>query len=223
MNPELGNHEKRKRIARNLAVRGVTIIDPANTYIEEQVSMGPGTTVEPGARLLGDTLLGEDCNILGQVRMKNVRAGKRCIFVGPLVLEDCVFGDDAEVGPFAQMKRSRVGNHFTAKHFCYLGDLKAGNNVNIGAGTVTANWNGEEKSVTKIGNDCFVGVNTVFIAPVELADESGTAAGTVVTENVPQGRLAKRRVREQTNFPGAVKKTKTGWKVGKRARLDDDK
>ena len=219
MNPSLGSAEERKRIARNLAVRGVIIIDPSNTYIEEQVSIGPGTVIEPGAVLLGGTSVGEDCKILGQVRMKNVRAGKGGVFAGPLVLEDCVFGDDATVGPFAQMKRSRVGNHFTAQHLCYLGDLEAGHSVNIGAGSTTANWNGEQKSKTKIGNNCFIGVNTIFVAQLVLGDESGTAAGTVVTRDVPQSHLAIRRVRKQTNVPKAVLKTKTGWRIGKQARL----
>ena len=218
MKQNISNPETRRRIARQFAMHGVTIIDHIASYIEEQVVIGGGTVIEPGAKLLGATILGEDCAIQGDVRLVNVRAGKRCRFTGPLVIEDTKLGDDCEMGPFVQIKRSLVGNKFTAKHMCYLGDLSAGDNVNIGAGTITANWNGEMKSRTTIGNNCFIGVGTIFVAPVTLEDESGTAAGSVVTKDIPQQTLAIRRVWQQTHKAGGVKKTKSGWKIGKQAQ-----
>ena len=201
MDPRLSGAAFRKQIALGFTVRGVIIIDPESSYIDEQVGIGPGTVIEPGSRIVGGTVIGQNCHIRG-----------------PVYIDSCVIGDNCEIGPFSHLNRCRIGNNVKMRHFGYLGDAEVGDNSNIGAGVITSNYDGEKKHKTKIGEGTFIGIGTNIVAPVAIGDEAGTAAGTVVTKNVPSGALAIRRPRTQTNKLGLVEKIKTGWKIGKRAK-----
>ena len=201
MDPRLSGAAFRKQIALKFTARGVIIIDPESSYIDEQVGIGPGTVIEPGSRIVGGTVIGQNCHIRG-----------------PVYIDSCVIGDNCEIGPFSHLNRCRIGNNVKMRHFGYLGDAEVGDNSNIGAGVITSNYDGENKHKTKIGKGAFIGTGTNIVAPVTIGDEAGTAAGTVVTKDVPSGALAIRRPHKQTNKPSMVKKTTRGWRIGKRTK-----
>lgn len=203
-----------RRKAADLMAAGVTVVDPSNTYIEEGVQIGTDTVVYPGVFLKGATVIGkgckigpcgviEDCVIDDNAVVKyscaleksRVRQGA---IVGPFArlrpLSD--IGPAAEIGNFAEVKKSRIGRGSKMHHHSYVGDTEMGEKVNIGAGTITCNYDGVNKNRTVIGAGAFIGSNTNLVAPVNIGPGAYTAAGSTITENVPGGTLGIARARQ---------------------------
>jgi bifunctional UDP-N-acetylglucosamine pyrophosphorylase / glucosamine-1-phosphate N-acetyltransferase len=197
----------RHRINETLMLAGVTIVDPDNTYIDVDVEIGEDTTVEPNTHLSGKTRVGSRCLLGPNTIVRDARIGDDCSIVSS-VIEEATVGDHVEMGPFAhlrpgaflargvhlgnyvEVKNSRLGEETQAGHFCYLGDAEIGARVNIGAGTITVNYDGKQKNKTIIGDNAFIGSDTMLVAPVTIGARARTGAGSVVTKNVPPGMLA---------------------------------
>lgn len=197
----------RRRINRRWMEAGVTLVDPETTYIEAGVVIGEDTTLLPNTHLRGSTRVGRHCRLGPNTIARDTAIGDRCE-IECSVLEGAVVEDEVDIGPFAHLRKGahlakgvHMGNFGEVKssylgpgtkmgHFSYVGDATIGEDVNIGAGTVTCNFDGEKKNRTVIGNGAFVGSDTMLVAPVELGEGSRTGAGSVVTKNVPAGSLA---------------------------------
>ncbi|HLB27400.1 MAG TPA: hypothetical protein VJN32_07090 [Dehalococcoidia bacterium] len=183
---------------------GVRITDPATTYIEPGVSIAAGTEVRPNTTVSGRTVIGPGCTIGPNAVISDSEIGESCAVVAS-VLEGAVLSSGVDVGPFShlrpgsrleagvhvgnfvEVKASRLGRGTKVGHFSYVGDAEVGEEVNIGAGTVTCNYDGEKKNVTIIGDGAFVGSDTMLVAPVRLGRGARTGAGAVVTEDVLDG------------------------------------
>ncbi|HLG79241.1 MAG TPA: bifunctional UDP-N-acetylglucosamine diphosphorylase/glucosamine-1-phosphate N-acetyltransferase GlmU, partial [Ktedonobacteraceae bacterium] len=194
----------RRRILERHMYAGVTIIDPAHTYIDEEVQIGSDTVLLPGTILTGRTVIGSWCRIGPDTTIDQSQLGQRCV-VRNSVLEEATLEDDVSMGPFshcrpgahlargvrmgnfAEVKNSYVGEETDMHHFSYLGDATVGDHVNIAAGTITSNYDGitKRKYRTTIGSHAFIGCDTVLIAPVTVGDEAMTGAGAVVNKDVP--------------------------------------
>lgn len=187
---------------------GVTIVDPATTYLEPELSIGRDTVIYPNTTIARLSQIGEACTVGPNTRLSNAVVGKRCEVLQSVVL-DSEIGDDTHVGPFAHLrgesaigKDVRIGNFVELKnvrldagvkasHLSYLGDAEIGEDANVGAGTITCNFDGKRKNRTKIGKRTFIGSNSSLVAPVEIGDDALTGAGSVVTKDVPaHGRVA---------------------------------
>jgi bifunctional UDP-N-acetylglucosamine pyrophosphorylase/glucosamine-1-phosphate N-acetyltransferase len=178
----------RKRILDKLMLSGVTIVDPSSTFIDATVTIGQDTVIEPFTVLKGQTAIGSDCRIGPYVHIEDARIGDRSD-CGPFakLRPGTVIADDVHIGSFAELVRTNVGRGSKVPHFSYLGDTDLGEDANIGAGTITANFDGTKKNRTKIGDGSFIGVDTMLVAPVKLGRETRTGAGSVVTKDVPDG------------------------------------
>lgn len=194
----------RDRIRERVMLAGVTLVDPATTYIDAGVTIGEDTTVLPGVHLLGETAIGVGCRIGPGAVLRDMRVGDRCDVSGS-TLEASTLADDVTVGPYchvrpgstierevhlgnyAEVKASRVGARTQVGHFSYLGDADVGADVNIGAGAITCNFDGVNKHRTVIGDGAFIGSDSMLIAPVTVGPGARTAAGAVVTHDVPAG------------------------------------
>ncbi|MEO6198260.1 MAG: DapH/DapD/GlmU-related protein [Dehalococcoidia bacterium] len=190
--------------AARLVEAGVTIVDPLTTYIEEGVNIDTGTVIQPNTTLSGSTLIGANCRIGPNTIVASSKIANRCSILASVV-EDSEMEEGAEIGPychlragarlesgvhlgnFVEVKGSRIGRNSKAGHFSYIGDADIGEGVNIGAGTVTCNYDGEKKHQTVIEDGVFVGSDTMLVAPVRLGKGSATGAGSVVTRDVPAG------------------------------------
>jgi bifunctional UDP-N-acetylglucosamine pyrophosphorylase/glucosamine-1-phosphate N-acetyltransferase len=181
----------RLRILRRHMLAGVTIVDPASTFIDATVEIGQDTVIEPFTVIKGQSTIGAECRIGPHVHIEDARMGDRSD-CGPFakLRPGTVLGDDVHVGSFAELVRTQVGRGSKVPHVSYLGDTTLGEDANIGAGTITANFNGETKNRTEIGDGAFVGVDTMLVAPVKLGKGSRTGAGSVVTKDVPDGATA---------------------------------
>lgn len=197
----------RERINRSLMLGGVTLIDPGSTYVEAGVQVGQDTVIWPNTYLHGDTLVGRGCNLGPNTIIRDSQLGDNCRVLSS-VLEGARLDDEVEMGPFARLRKSahlgrgvHMGNFGEVKnsylgpgtkmgHFSYIGDTTTGPEVNIGAGTVTCNYDGEQKHHTEIGARAFIGSDTMLVAPVRLGAGARTGAGAVVTRNVPDHTLA---------------------------------
>jgi len=197
----------RQRTLRRLMVAGVTIRDPATTYIDDTVAVAADTVIEPGCILRGATTIGAGCVIGPYTIMTGAVVGDRCRIVASSLdhatMEsdtDCgpfshlrpgtVIREGAHIGNFAEVKQTVVGPHTAVGHFSYLGDATIGAHVNIGAGTITANYDGTaEKKRTEIGDGAFIGCDTILRAPVRVGERAATGAGAVVTHDVADGTL----------------------------------
>ncbi|MEJ2700879.1 MAG: NTP transferase domain-containing protein [Sedimentisphaerales bacterium] len=155
-----------RRIQRRLMEEGVTIVDPDNTWIDARAQIGQDTVIEPFTYIHGEVKIGRDCRI------------------GPFahLRRGTVLGDDVVLGVFTEVKNAILANHVRARHHSYIGDSTVGQNVNIGAGSITANFDGEKVNRTNIGDDCYIGSGAVLIAPLDLDDGSNVGAGTVVSQ-----------------------------------------
>jgi bifunctional UDP-N-acetylglucosamine pyrophosphorylase/glucosamine-1-phosphate N-acetyltransferase len=197
----------RQRINREWMLRGVTLIDPVNTYIEPGVTIGQDTVIWPNTYLQGSTQVGEGCTLGPNTIVRDTRIGDRCKLLAS-VLESAQVEDDVDMGPFGHLRKGahlakgvHMGNFGEVKnsylgpgtkmgHFSYLGDTTTGPDVNIGAGTITCNFDGQQKHPTEIGEGAFVGSDTMLVAPVKLGKGARTGAGSVVTRDVPDQTLA---------------------------------
>lgn len=214
----LMRHRINERHMRN----GVTLVDPASTYIDVDVEIGQDTVIEANVMLRGKTKIGSDCVISNGCVFDRAEIGDR-VHVRSSEIEDSKVGDDVAIGPFAHLRPDseikagvKIGNYVETKnavidegtklpHFIYMGDAEVGKNVNVGCGTITVNYDGFNKFKTKIGDNVFVGCNSNLVAPVEIADNTYIAAGSTITDDVPEDALAIGRAR-QVNKAGYVKK-----------------
>jgi bifunctional UDP-N-acetylglucosamine pyrophosphorylase/glucosamine-1-phosphate N-acetyltransferase len=194
---------------------GVTIEDPATTYVDGSVSVGRDTVIHPGVSLEGRTTIGVACEIHSGARIVDSRLGDRVVF-NHCVITDARVGDQCSVGPFAHLRpasvlgeRARVGNFVELKkttlgadakanHLAYLGDTVVGEKSNVGAGTITCNYDGTRKHPTVIGSGAFVGSNSTLVAPITIGDGAYVAAGSVITQDVPANALGIGRSRQET-------------------------
>jgi bifunctional UDP-N-acetylglucosamine pyrophosphorylase/glucosamine-1-phosphate N-acetyltransferase len=197
----------RKRINRQHMLNGVTITDPATTYIEASVEIAADTTILPNTHVTGNTRIGSDCKIGPNSTVVESVIGSRVEIVQSMI-EHSQVDDDVHIGPFAHLRPgahvcagAHIGNFAEIKnsllgagshmgHFSYLGDATVGEHVNIGAGTITCNYDGIRKNRTIIGDHAFIGSDTMLIAPVSVGNQSRTGAGAVVTKNIPDNTLA---------------------------------
>ena len=181
----------RRRLLRECMLSGVTIIDPNTTFIDAGVTIGQDTVIEPFTVLKGETHIGVECRIGPHVHIEDARIGDRSD-CGPFakLRPGTEIGQDVHVGSFAELVRTKVGRGSKVPHVSYLGDTDLGEDANIGAGTITANFDGTNKNRTEIGDGAFVGVDTMLVAPVKLGKGSRTGAGSVVTKDVPEGATA---------------------------------
>jgi bifunctional UDP-N-acetylglucosamine pyrophosphorylase / glucosamine-1-phosphate N-acetyltransferase len=180
-----------RRILDKLMLSGVTIVDPSSTFVDASVVVGQDTVLEPFTVLKAHTTIGADCRIGPHVHIEDARIGDRSD-CGPFVKlrPGTEIADDVHIGSFTELVRTKVGRGSKVPHVSYLGDTDLGEDVNIGAGTITANFDGTNKNRTKIGDGAFVGVDTMLVAPVKLGKGSRTGAGSVVTKDVPDGATA---------------------------------
>jgi bifunctional UDP-N-acetylglucosamine pyrophosphorylase/glucosamine-1-phosphate N-acetyltransferase len=211
----------RDRKTRELMLSGVTIERPETVTIDPDVRIGMDTVIGPFARIMGQTVIGEDCKIgacaiLNDAVLENgaevfafsmVSSSKLGVnaHAGPYarLRMGAALGEGAHVGNFVELKNTAMGSGSKSMHLAYLGDSQIGQKVNVGAGTITCNYDGQKKHRTVIGDGVFVGSNSTLVAPVELENGSYVGAGSVITENVPEGALALGRARQVV---------KPGWK-----------
>jgi bifunctional UDP-N-acetylglucosamine pyrophosphorylase/glucosamine-1-phosphate N-acetyltransferase len=197
----------RRRINNAHMLAGVTIADPERTYIDISVSIGADSRIEPNTHLKGETRVGSACLIGPDTTLRDAEAGASCQIVSSTI-EESVLEDSVDVGPYSHIRPGahlasgvHIGNYVEIKnarlergvkvgHFSYIGDAEVGEGTNIGAGTITANYDGERKNKTKIGRDAFIGSDTVLVAPVVVGDGARTGAGSVVTKDVAPGAVA---------------------------------
>jgi bifunctional UDP-N-acetylglucosamine pyrophosphorylase/glucosamine-1-phosphate N-acetyltransferase len=181
----------RKRLLEKCMLGGVTIVDPSSTFIDAAVKVGEDTVIEPFPVLKGQTAIGAQCRIGPHVYIEDARIGDRSD-CGPFVKlrPGTEIAEDVHIGSFAEIVRTKVGSRSRVPHFSYLGDTDLGEDANIGAGTITANFDGTNKNRTQIGDGAFVGVDTMLVAPVKLGKGARTGAGSVVTRDVPDGATA---------------------------------
>jgi bifunctional UDP-N-acetylglucosamine pyrophosphorylase/glucosamine-1-phosphate N-acetyltransferase len=183
---------------------GVRIVDPATTYIEPGAEIGEGTIIEPNTTIRGATQIGRDSRIGPNSVLADAKVGDRCV-VFASVIAGSTIEDDVHVGPFchvrggshleagvrlgtsAEVNRSRLGRGTKSNHFSYIGDAEVGEDVNIGAGTVTCNYNGVDKNKTIIEDGAFIGSDSMLVAPVHIGKGAATGAGSVVTKDVADG------------------------------------
>lgn len=200
-----------------LMADGVTIVDPGTTYIDSDVEVGTDTIILPFTFLLGQTQIGEDCSIGPQTRVVDSCIGNR-VSIENSITKNAVVGDDCTVGPFAylrpetvlasgvkvgdfvEIKKSYIGQGSKVPHLSYIGDTKIGKTVNIGAGTITCNYDGKNKHITEIDDGAFIGSNTNLVAPVHVGQKAVIAAGSTLTKDVPPGSLGVARGK-QVNVP----------------------
>lgn len=197
----------RRRINQKWMLNGVTLIDPDATYIEPGVEIGEDTVIWPNSYLLGKTRVGSAVTIGPNTLVRDSSLGDRCQVVSS-VLERATLEEEVAVGPYAhlregahlargvhlgnfgEVKNSYLGQGVKMGHFSYIGDAQIGPRVNIGAGTITCNFDGEKKNPTEIGAEAFIGSDTMLVAPVKIGKGARTGAGAVVTKDVPDGTLA---------------------------------
>jgi bifunctional UDP-N-acetylglucosamine pyrophosphorylase / glucosamine-1-phosphate N-acetyltransferase len=220
---------QRRRILDRLMIAGVTIVDPASTYIDDTVTIGADTVVNPQVVIEGGSTIGSECVIATGCQIVASRIGDGVVFKPYCILSDAVVEDAAILGPFChlrprshvgaqahvgnfvELKKTRLGRGAKANHLAYLGDATVGDGVNIGAGTITCNYDGVAKHETTIGDRAFVGTNASLVAPLTIGEGAYVGAGSTITKDVPPGALAVGRGHQVV---------KEGWAARKAARRD---
>lgn len=203
----------RDRKNKELMEAGVIIIDPETTYVEENVKIGKDTVLYPGVYLQGNTIIGENCEIIGNTRIIDSVLGNN-IRIESSVIEESIIDEGVTMGPFAHLRpkshlkeKVHIGNFVEVKkstlekgvkagHLTYLGDAQVGENTNIGAGTITCNYDGVNKFKTVIGKEVFIGSDTMLVAPVNIGEKALVGAGSVITKDVPNNSLAVSRSKQ---------------------------
>ena len=210
----------RERKNTALMEEGVILIDPANTYIEDEVKIGRDTTIYPNVTLQGNTEIGENCEILSGTRIIDSKVYDN-VRIESSVIEESIVENGVTIGPYAHLrpkshlkenvhignfvetKKSTLEKGVKAGHLTYLGDAHVGEKTNIGAGTITCNYDGKNKFKTEIGQEVFIGSDTMLVAPVSIGDNSLIGAGSVITKDVPSDSLSVERSKQII---------KEGWK-----------
>ncbi len=209
---------------RDLLHKGVTLIDPASTYVSPEVKVGRDTTIYPNVFIHGKTAIGKGCTIFPNVRIIDSTIKNNAIIRDACLIEESTVGQEAEVGPmahlrpgtslgkrvkvgnFVEIKKSNIGDNSKAGHLAYIGDAEIGRNVNIGAGTITCNYDGTNKHKTIIGDNVFIGSDSQLVAPVTIDRGSYIGAGSTITRDVPKESLSTSRARQKTFKDWAKKK-----------------
>ena len=204
----------RQRINERQMLAGVTLIDPETTYIEADVQIGPDTVIYPNCYLMGNTRLGSGCCLEPNVKIADSTLGARVTIKMNTVITESIIADEVQIGPFAHLRplseireKARIGNFVEVKksllhpgvkagHLSYLGDAEIGPQVNIGAGTITCNYDGQKKHRTNIETGVFIGSNSALVAPVRIGEGAYVGAGSTITADVPPGKLAIARGRQ---------------------------
>ncbi len=213
----------RRQIVADWMQQGVHFLDPERVWIGADVRLGQDVTVYPNVTLQGNTQIGDRTALYPGVRIRNSVIGADCIVWDHTVIEDSTVGNACQLGPFArlrpgctladgvrignfvELKKTSIGTGTKAMHLTYLGDAVIGKDVNIGAGTITCNYDGIQKYTTVIGDRVFIGSDSQLIAPVRIESDAYVAAGSTITRDVPSGSLAIARARQE-NKPGWVKR-----------------
>ena len=205
---------------------GVRMMDPAAVYVDEEVTVGAGTLLLPGTILRGRTAIGANCQIGPQVMLTDCTVEEGCSInasqceesviekncqIGPYthIRPHCVVGEGSKIGAFVQLKNCNLGRGTKMAHLTYVGDSDVGDGCNFGCGTITCNYDGFQKYRTTIGSGVFVGCNTNLVAPVTVEDGAFIAAGTTVTQPVPEDAMAIGRARQEV---------KEGWAAENRKK-----
>jgi bifunctional UDP-N-acetylglucosamine pyrophosphorylase/glucosamine-1-phosphate N-acetyltransferase len=204
----------RARVLERLMTEGVTVLDPATTYVDDTVSVGPDSVLSPGVVLEGVTLVGAECTIGPGCHVSDSRLGDRvilkpyCVLAQAIVEEGATLGPfchlrplshvgaGAKIGNFVELKKSRIGRGSKVPHLSYVGDATVGEEVNFAAGAITCNYDGVSKHETRIGDRAFVGTNASLVAPITIGEGAYVGAGSTVTKDVPPGALAVARGRQ---------------------------
>ena len=218
---------QRQRILDRLMTDGVTILDPATTYVDDTVQVGSDTVLQPHVVLEGETVVGAECVIGAGSHVVASRLDDRvtlkpyCVLTEAVVEHGAVLGPfchlrplshvgpDAKVGNFVELKKSKIGRRSKVPHLSYVGDATVGEEVNVGAGTITCNYDGVDKHETRIGDRAFVGTNSSLVAPLTIGEGAYIGAGSTITKDVPPGALAVERGEQVI---------KEGWAARRRAR-----
>ena len=212
-NLSLADEYMQKRIKKKWMLEGVTMISPASIYIEIDVQIGKDTFIYPNSILQGDTIIGEACVIGPSADIKNSTISNG-VSVKHSTIVDSKVDDESAIGPYAylrpksdigkhvkigdfvEVKNSKVGDHSKVSHLTYIGDGEVGTNVNVGCGVVFVNYDGQKKHLTQIEDNAFIGCNTNLVAPVKVGKGAYVAAGSTITDDVPEGALAIARERQ---------------------------
>lgn len=219
---ELAIAEKilRDRINKKHMDNGITIIDPASTYIGVDVEIGQDTIIYPNNVIEGSTSIGEDCVLYPNSRIENSKIGNDVSIQSSVIVDSSVgnktsvgpfayirpestIGNNVKIGDFVEIKKASIGDDTKVSHLTYIGDAEVGTGCNFGCGTVVVNYDGKKKHKTIVGNNAFIGCNTNLVSPVEVEDNAYIAAGSTITKKVPNGSLAIARAK-QTNIEGWV-------------------
>jgi bifunctional UDP-N-acetylglucosamine pyrophosphorylase/glucosamine-1-phosphate N-acetyltransferase len=219
------NDEARRRILTAHMKAGVTIEDPSATWIDVDVRIEADATILPGTSLRGETSIGSGSTIGPMTTLVDASVGSGATVthsyltscevadqatVGPFTYlrPDARLGEGAKAGSFVEIKNSEIGRGAKVPHLSYIGDAEVGDGTNLGASTVTANYDGRNKNRTKIGKNVHTGVDTTFVAPVEVGDDAYTGAGSVITDDIPPGALGIARAEQENVEDYAAKKAK---------------
>lgn len=203
----------RGRVLKDLMRSGVTVVDPLSTFVDRSVKVGRDTVIYPFTFIEGCTVIGEDCTVGPGSRLINAKVGdgvsiQNSIVIDSHIEDHCSIGPFAylrpetklgrgvKVGDFVEIKKSLIGDGSKVPHLSYIGDAKVGENVNIGAGTITCNYDGNNKWPTLIGDGAFIGSNTNLVAPVEIGARAITGAGSTITKDIPAGALGVERAKQ---------------------------
>ncbi|NIK12709.1 bifunctional UDP-N-acetylglucosamine diphosphorylase/glucosamine-1-phosphate N-acetyltransferase GlmU [Alkalibacillus almallahensis] len=214
----------KKRVNEYHMRQGVTIVDPDQTYIGPDVSIGTDVTLEPGVHIHGNTQIGSHSVIGAHTTINHATIGEETLIkqsvvtnsqigsrvqIGPFahIRPESTLSDDVKVGNFVEVKKTTMGSNSKASHLSYLGDAELGNNVNVGCGSITVNYDGQSKHQTVIGDDAFIGCNSNLVAPVSIEKGAYVAAGSTITKDVPEKALSIARSRQE-NKEGYVDRLK---------------
>ncbi|MDY6863914.1 MAG: DapH/DapD/GlmU-related protein, partial [Thermodesulfobacteriota bacterium] len=202
-------------ILEELMLNGVTVVDPVNTYIDQGITIGKDCIIYPNNYIQGRTIIGEKCIVEPGCKIVDSRIGHGVTILSSSVIMESEIKDNVTIGPFAhlrpntllekgvkvgnfvEIKKSRLGEKTKANHLAYIGDAIIGSEANIGAGTITCNYDGKRKHQTHIGNRAFIGSNTSLVAPVNIGDETIIGAGSTITRDVPDGNIGLERTKQK--------------------------
>lgn len=216
------NRLMRQRINRQHMQNGVTLIDPATTYIDEGVVIGSDTLIEAGVVIKGKTTIGEDCVITAASEIEDSKIGNQ-VTIKASTIEESIIHDGADVGPnahlrphaeilahahignFVEVKNATIGEGTKVGHLSYVGDATLGKNINVGCGVVFVNYDGKSKFKTTVGDNCFIGSGSNLVAPLTIEEETMIAAGSTITKDVPKHSMAIARARQENKADYAKK------------------